>query len=109
MFHFNCKIDLKIVFRDENEELMNLFLTNKGKAIPKLIIVDKQTGSVLNHWGPRPEGAVTLIKNYKEKFGIVHETAKTELQLWYLHDKGMSSQNEIMEIMMDSEVMMLQN
>lgn len=102
-------IDLKIVFRDENEELMNLFLTNKGKAIPKLIIIDKQTGSVLNHWGPRPDGAVTLIKNYKEKFGIVDETAKTELQLWYLHDKGMSSQNEIMGIMMESEVMMLQS
>ena len=102
-------IDLKIVFRDENEELMNLFLTNKGKAIPKLIIIDKQTGGFLNHWGPRPEGAVTLIKNYKEKFGIVDETAKTELQLWYLHDKGISSQNEIMDIIMKFEVMMLQN
>ncbi len=92
-------IDLKIVFRDENEELMNLFLTNKGKAIPKLIIIDKQTGSILNHWGPRPKGAVALIENYKEKFGIVDENAKTELQLWYLHDKGISSQNEIMGFM----------
>jgi len=28
------KVELKIVLRDENEELMDLFLTNKAKAIP---------------------------------------------------------------------------
>jgi len=56
MAELTHKIDLKIVFRDENEDLMNLFLTNKGKAIPKLIIIDKETTEVLNHWGPRPAG-----------------------------------------------------
>ena len=34
-------IDLRIVLRDENEELMNFFLTNKSKAISILIFVDK--------------------------------------------------------------------
>ena len=98
------KIELKIVFRDENEALMNLFLTNKGKAIPKLIIIDKETGDVLNHWGPRPKGAVDFIKEYKEKFGIVDETAKAELQMWYLRDKGISTQNEILDMMLDLEM-----
>jgi hypothetical protein len=37
------KIDMKIVLRDENEELMNLFLT-KAKSIPKLIVINKETG-----------------------------------------------------------------
>ena len=98
------KIELKIVFRDDNEALMNLFLTNKGKAIPKLIIIDKETGDVLNHWGPRPKGAVAFIKDYKEKFGIVDETAKAELQMWYLRDKGISTQNEILDMMLDLEI-----
>src|SRR5205809_4837132 len=40
------KIDLKIVLRDSNDELMNHFLTNGAKAIPKLIIVDKESGEV---------------------------------------------------------------
>jgi len=102
------KIDLKIVLRDENEELMNLFLTHKKKSIPKLIIIDKETGSVLNHWGPRPEGAINLIKSHKEEFGAIDETAKAELQLWYLHDKGLSTQNEIMNIIVDLEELVLQ-
>ncbi|WGK95012.1 MULTISPECIES: thioredoxin family protein [Flavobacterium] len=98
----NQKIELKLVLRDENEDLMNYFLTNKSKAIPKLIIIDKATGSVVGDWGPRPQGAIDLIESYKEKFGVIDETAKTELQLWYLHDKGASTQDEIMELMQEN-------
>ena len=38
----NKKIDLRIVLRDENEELMNQYLTNGGKAIPKVIVICKE-------------------------------------------------------------------
>lgn len=96
-------IELKIAFRDEHESLMNLFLTNGSKAIPKLIILDKNSKALLGSWGPRPKGATNLIKSYKEQYGVVDETAKTELQLWYLHDKGISTQNEIMELMLQCE------
>ena len=34
-------VNLKVVLRDDNDDLMNLFLTNGGKAIPKLIALDK--------------------------------------------------------------------
>ncbi|EIA09269.1 thioredoxin family protein [Flavobacterium frigoris] len=95
------KIELKIVLRDENEELMNLFLTNKAKAIPKLIVINRETGGALAHWGPRPKGAADLIANYKKEHGALDETAKADLQLWYLHDKGMSTQNEIIGMMLD--------
>jgi hypothetical protein len=95
----NEKIEMKLVLRDENVELMNHFLTNNGQAIPKLIIIDKATGSVVADWGPRPQGAVNLIENYKEKFGVIDETAKADLQLWYLHDKGLSTQNEIIQFL----------
>lgn len=98
------KIELKIVFRDENDELMNQFLTNGSRSVPKLIIIDKETSNICDSWGPRPLGAVQFMKNYKEKFGLIDETAKAELQMWYLHDKGISSQNEIMEIMSNLEL-----
>ncbi|MGA9637228.1 thioredoxin family protein [Flavobacterium sp.] len=94
------KIDLKIVLRDENEALMNLFLTHGGKAIPKLIIIDKNTTDVLAHWGPRPEGAVLLIEDYKKEHGVLDETIKTNLQLWYLNDKGQAVQKELVETML---------
>lgn len=97
------KIDLKIVFRDENEALMNLFLTNGTKSIPKLIVLDKNTLEVLGNFGPRPKRALQLISDYKAQFGVVDEKAKTDLQLWYLHDKGLSTQNEIMELMLTLE------
>lgn len=93
------KIELKIVLRDSNPDLMNQYLTNGGKAIPKLIIINAASGEVCNHWGPRPKGASDLIKNYKEQFGKVDEEAKKQLQLWYLHDKGLSVQKEIIEMM----------
>ena len=97
------KIEMKIVFRDENQELMNLFLTNGAKAIPKLIILDKNTLNVEGNWGPRPKGAIDLIQNYKDNFRVIDETAKAELQLWYLHDKGLSTQNEVAELLLAIE------
>lgn len=99
------KIDLQIVFRDENPNLMDLFLTNGSRSVPKLILLDKETMNVVGHWGPRPKGATDLIKSYKEQYGVVDETAKTELQLWYLHDKGYSTQREIVQMMIESEAL----
>ncbi|WP_396143776.1 thioredoxin family protein [Flavobacterium sp.] len=99
MAEVSDKIDLKIVLRDDNEELMNLFLTNGTKSIPKLIIINKETNEVINDFGPRPSGAKQLILDYKAEHGVVDETAKIELQKWYLQDKGISTQKEIMELL----------
>ena len=92
-------IELKMVFRDENEELMDLFLTNGTRSIPKLIVLDKNTLEVLGEFGPRPEGAKQLILDYKAQHGLVDDKGKTALHLWYLHDKGLSIQKEIMDLM----------
>ena len=98
MAEFSEKIDFRVVLRDENELLMNQFLTNGGKSIPKLLILDAETHKVLTDWGPRPVGATKLIQDYKAIHGVVDETAKTNLQKWYLQDKGISTQNEIMHL-----------
>ena len=37
---YSSLIDLKVVCRDENPELMDQFLTNGSKSIPKVIIID---------------------------------------------------------------------
>ncbi len=90
-------IEMKIVFRDENETFMAEFLTNGARSIPKLIVLDEEL-NLINHWGPRPEAAKNLILDYKAKHGIVDEPAKIALQKWYLDDKGISTQREIVEI-----------
>lgn len=103
MAELSENIDLKIVLRDENEALMNDFLTNGGKAIPKLIILDEEN-EVIGDFGPRPEPARKLIADYKAINGVVDEPIKIELQKWYLHDKGVSTQNEIMQLMKNKEL-----
>lgn len=92
-------INMKIVFRDENDALMDRFLTNGGRSIPKLIVLDAVTNDVLADWGPRPAEAKQLIIDYKTKHGVIDETAKTDLQKWYLKDKGLSTQQELLELM----------
>lgn len=96
------QIDFKIVFRDENDGLMDAFLTNGARSIPKLVMLDEEF-NVLGHWGPRPKGASDLITSYKRQYGAIDETAKTELQLWYLHDKGLTTQTEIVDMMIELE------
>ena len=93
------KIDLRIALRDENDDLMNQYLTNGGRAIPKIVIICKEAGIVRADWGPRPKGATELMTNYKKEFGVIDEKIKTDLQLWYLHDKGISVQEELVQIM----------
>lgn len=100
MAEVSDRIDLRIVLRDDNEDLMNMFLTNGTRSIPKLIIIDKKTNKVINDFGPRPQEAKQLILDYKAEHGVVDETAKINLQKWYLNDKGISTQKEIVALMM---------
>lgn len=92
----NDRIDLKLVMRDENEDLMNQFLTNGGKAIPKLIMIDKTTNEVLDSYGPRPSEATKLVTEYKNEHGLLTQEFKEDLQHWYNADKG---QNVIQDLL----------
>ena len=98
----NDNIETRYILRDENPELMDQFLTNGGKAIPKLIVLNSDH-KVVAHWGPRPAGAIKLIVDYKAEHGVVDEPAKAALQMWYLHDKGLSTQRELLDIMKNVE------
>lgn len=86
----NPLIDLKIVLRDENPDLMNQYLTNGGKAIPILIIADAQSLEVLHVWGPRPKVATQMVEAYKKEHGKLTPEFKEDLQKWYNQDKGQS-------------------
>lgn len=95
----NPNFELKLVLRDENEPLMNQFLTNGGKAIPVLIIIDKQTLMFIEKWGARPAGATKLVEECKAKFGKFTAECKEDLQKWYNQDKGQSIVNEIVNLL----------
>ena len=94
----SAKINLKVVCRDENDELMNQFLTNGSKSIPKILIVDNNY-EVINSWGPRPSIATKMVLDYKEKNGIIDAEFKKDLQIWYNKDKGTNTQKDIVELL----------
>ena len=94
----SSKINLKIVLRDENEELMNQFLTNGSKSIPKIIIVDNQN-NVINSWGPRPSIATKMVLDYKEQNGSLDADFKKNLQVWYNKDKGSNTQEDLVKLL----------
>jgi len=92
-------IDLKLVFRDENDDLMNHFLTNGGKAIAKLIMIDNENTEVIGTFGPRPSEATKLVEAYKIKHGKLTPEFKEDLQLWYNKDKGQSVILDILSLL----------
>jgi thiol-disulfide isomerase/thioredoxin len=96
----NDNIDFKVVLRDENEDLMNAFLTNGGKSIPKLIAIDNTSGEVLNSYGPRPSIATDLVNDYKTEHGVLTPEFKEDLQRWYNKDKGQTAIQDLLEILM---------
>ncbi len=89
-------IDLKIVLRDENLDLMNQFLTNGSQSIPIIIMLDEAM-NVLQTFGPRSKAATKLVTDYKKEHGVIDDAFKEILQVWYNNDKGVSIVNDIME------------
>ncbi len=95
----NNGIDLRIVSRDDHDELMNNFLTNGGKAIPKLLVYDKKNKKVLNTWGPRPSIATQMVNDYKAEHGSLDPQFKQDLQVWYNKDKGVNIAEDLLKIL----------
>ncbi|MFD2822823.1 thioredoxin family protein [Lacinutrix iliipiscaria] len=95
----NSKINFKVVLRDENEALMDMFLTHGGKAIPKLIMIDNKSGEVLNAYGPRPSEATQLVNDYKAKHGQLSPEFKEDLQRWYNKDKGQTAVKDLVAML----------
>lgn len=94
----NSNLELKIVLRDDNEALMDQFLTNGGRSIPKLIALNKDQ-EVINSWGPRPSTATKMVDDYKSEHGQLDADFKKDLQIWYNKDKGLNTQEDILSIL----------
>ncbi len=94
------KIKLKIILRDDNPEWMNNYMTNGTKSIPKLISFDTD-GNELFVWGPRPQGAIEILKEWKANPETINkEQFHVNLHTWYGKDKGQGLQSEIEHLLL---------
>ncbi|KJD35233.1 thioredoxin [Tamlana sedimentorum] len=95
----NDNIDLKLVLRDENLELMDAYLTHGSRSIPKILFIDTKTGEVLHTYGPRPTEATNLVNRFKAKYGALTPEFKEDLQHWYNKNKGQNIIEDFTEIL----------
>lgn len=103
----NDAISLRLILRDEHPEVMDAFLTNGGRSIPKLIFLEAEKDErVLGSWGPRPERVQQMMTDSRDRLAAIinpeeKKAAYQELvqkaQLWYAKDKTKSIQKEVNE------------
>jgi hypothetical protein len=99
------KIEMKLVYRDQNLPLMDQYLTNNGRSIPKLIQLDSNF-NVTGVWGPRPAFAQKLVKELKSNPATAANYAN-QLHLWYAKDKQKSLEIEISELLLQSNLLFI--
>ncbi|MDT0556408.1 thioredoxin family protein [Patiriisocius hiemis] len=95
-------INLRVALRDKNVALMNHFLTNGGMSIPKLIILDNESDSIVADWGPRPSPAIKMVNEFKAQHGSLTPEFKQDLQIWYNKDKGISTAEDIYKLLKEN-------
>jgi hypothetical protein len=95
----NDNIDLKILLRDENPEIMSAYTTNGSKSIPKLIALDERTKAELFTWGPRPKELQDLVLEQKMDKKMDQEALNIWLHREYTQDKTQKLQKEMKSLL----------
>ena len=90
-------VDLRVLLRDQNTDIMDRYLTNGSRSIPKLVAFDLH-GNELFQWGPRPVPAAELFRRMKAECAPVEEI-KLKLHLWYGRDHGKALEVEFQNLL----------
>lgn len=89
----NSNISLRIILRDDNTEIIDQYLTNGSRSIPKLIAFNQDEKEIFQ-WGPRPKIAQQLVLKLKAD-GLDKADLNKELHTWYSKNKGKELEKEI--------------
>jgi len=91
------KVKLRLFLRDKNPELMDAYLTEGGRSIPKLILLDEGFNE-RGTWGPRPAQLMTLLPQWKESGDQLKELIRKTHE-WYNNDQTLSLQAELVALL----------
>lgn len=92
------KIALRFVLRDKNLPLIDAHLTNGGRAIPVLIILNENADQVLATWAPRPQVLQGLLSEWKKETSEMSILSE-KLHGWYAKDKTQTTQAELTNVL----------
>ena len=94
----NPNINIRFLIRDENLEVMDKYLTNGSRSIPKVIALDNELNE-LGTWGPQPQFLNEWFKTHQANPTIQIQELKEQFQVWYTKDKGQTLQKEMLELL----------
>ncbi|MDC0303556.1 thioredoxin family protein [Flavobacteriales bacterium] len=97
MAEASSNIRLRILLRDQQLDIMDQHLTDGGRAIPKLVILDAEMKEIAT-WGPRPAEIQEKVRVGKSENGMNSEEIGIMVQKWYAKDKGATIEKEMLEI-----------
>jgi hypothetical protein len=89
-------IDVRIISRDDNPEVMDRYLTNGARAIPIAIMLDSDFNEI-GFWVPRPTELQQWVLDNKDR--IPKEERYPQVRRWYAKDKGVSTLREVLELL----------
>lgn len=98
MASLNPHITLRFLLRDENPEVMDAYLTEGGRSIPKLICLEADSLEELGTWGPRPAAVQAMMRAYKENPTESFQAFAERLHKWYADDKTQTLQAEFLAL-----------
>jgi hypothetical protein len=96
-------IETRYVLRDENLALMDAYLTNNARSIPKLIALDAETFEEIGTWGPRPAPSMDLFIELRSR-DLEKPLIMENLQRWYIADKNQTIQTEFEKLLEEWKV-----
>lgn len=97
MASLRTEIDLRILLRDKNLDIMDQYLTNGSRGIPRLVIFDAD-GEDLHQWGPRPAEAQEIFALAKAE-GLEKPQLLERMHLWYGRNRGVAIEAEILALL----------
>lgn len=100
MAALNSAIETRYVLRDEHTELIDRYLTNGGRSIPKILLLDSEAQDVYTTWGPRPSELQAIIDANKASDNPKpYSEMSVDVQRWYAKNKTVSIQKEFGSIL----------
>jgi len=97
MAQINPDVELRILLRDQNLDIMDQYLTGPSRSIPKLVAF-RSTGEEIFQWGPRPAEAQKVFEHAKAE-GLEKPKLLERLHLWYGRDRGKAIEDEFETIL----------
>lgn len=89
-------VDLRILPRDENPDLMDSHLTGRSRSIPVVMALDERYRE-RGWWGPRPRELQSWVLS--EGLAMDKDPRYHAIRSWYARDHGRTTLTEIVDMM----------